>query len=259
MKKIIEDICISKDEFLIVQETEREFKEPLVFLTYPGPGIVGPIIARQMIESLELDEIGFFKSKFLSPVTMFTNNVLKHPYLIYANKEGTIVLIHIDYPVPNDSYLAVAEGLFNWIERELQAKYIVCFDSLPVNVKPNKKVVITAAEKEIADELKKYAVEIYDNGIVLGLSGALMSEALLRKIVGIVLMTPATVNLPDPEAAVDLIEVVNDHFKLNIETAPLLKQAEDIKKQLALLAEKQQSMQAEELPRPRASLRETFV
>ncbi len=260
MKQIKEDICINKDEFLIVQETDREFNNPLVFLTYPGPGIVGPIIARQMIESLGLEEVGFFKSKSLSPVTMFTNNVLKHPYLIYANKEGSIVLITIDYPIPQESYLAVAEGLLEWIEHELHAEYIVCFDSIPVNVKPSGKIIITAAEKEIAEKLKKYSVELYDNGIVVGLSGALMSEALLRRIIGIVLMTPATAQLPDPEAAADLIDVVNDHFKLSIDTSALLKEAENIKKQLAAIAEKEHAMHRDELPRAKlASLKESFV
>ena len=76
----------------------------MVFVTFPSPGIIGPIIARQMIESLQLEEIGFFKSDSLSPVTIFADNILKHPYLLYANKEGTLLLVTIEYPVPQDFY-----------------------------------------------------------------------------------------------------------------------------------------------------------
>ncbi|MHA1667137.1 MAG: proteasome assembly chaperone family protein [Candidatus Heimdallarchaeaceae archaeon] len=251
MKKFEEDICINKEDFLIVQTKEIEFHKPVVFVTFPTPGIIGPIISRQMIESLGLVEIGFFKSNALSPVTIFINNVLKHPYLLYANQEGTILLISIEYPVPPKAYLIVAEGIINWVEKHLDADSIVCLDAIPVKVRPDKPLVITAAEKEKADELKKYAVEVYDNGVVLGLSGAFMSEALLREIVGITLMTPATADIPDPEAAVSIINVINDYYKLQIDTQPLLEEAEKIKEQLALIAKQQAALQQPKTPPPR--------
>lgn len=257
MKKHSEDICIHKDTFLITQTKEIELKNPIVFVTYPGPGIVGPIISREMVKSLGLKEIGFFKSNVLSPVTIFSENVLKHPYLLYSNDEGTILLISIDYPIPPDSYLVLSEGLLNWIEEHFDAKYLVCLDGIPVDFKPEKPVVITAAEKEVALELKKYAVEIYDHGVVTGLSGALMSESLLRELVGIVLMTPATSKIPDPEAAISLVNVINDYFSLAIDTQPLLEEAEHIKKQLSMIAERQRSLEESQFLSKKA--REGFI
>ncbi len=258
MKKFQENICIHKGDFLIMKTKEIEFNNPTVFVTFPTPGIIGPIIARQMISSLGLEEIGFFKSDALNPVTIFMDNVLKHPYLLYANPEGTILLITFEYPVPEEAYLIVAEGLINWIEQEVGAKQIVCLDAIPVKLRPEHPVVITAAEKEVADELKKYGTEMYEHGVVLGLSGAFTSEALLRDIVGIVLMTPATVEFPDPEAAVHLINVMNNYFKFNILTEELVDEAAKIKQQLAMIAEKQQTMQQPMVPPPRR-MREGFV
>lgn len=258
MKTFQEDICIHKGDFLIVKTKEIEFNNPTVFVTFPTPGIVGPIIARQMISSLGLEEIGFFKSDALSPVTIFMDNILKHPYLLYANKEGTILLITIDYPVPQEAYLVVAEGLINWIEKHVGARRIVCLDGIPVKLRPEKPVVIIAAEKEVADELKKHGTEMYEHGVVLGLSGAFTSESLLREIVGIVLMTPATAELPDPEAAVNLIQVMNNYFNFNIATEELVAEAAKIKQQLAMIAEKQQAMQQPMVPPPRR-MREGYV
>ena len=257
MKKFEDSICLHKDDFLVVQTKEVEFKNPVVFVTFPSPGIIGPIIARQMIESLKLKEIGFFKSDVLSPVTIFMDNILKHPYLLYASDDGTILLITIDYPIPQEAYLIVAEGIINFIENHLDAKQIVCLDGIPVKGKPDKPVVITAAEKAIAEELKKYAVQLYDHGVVLGLSGAFMSEALIRDIIGITLMTPATQDLPDPEAAINLINVINDYYGLNIGIEPLQQEAVKIKEQLALVAEKQKEM-PQQTPPPRRG-REGFV
>ncbi len=258
MKKHEESICLHKDDFLVVQTKEIEFNKPKVFVTFPSPGIVGPIIGRQMIESLGLKEIGFFKSDALSPVTIFMENTLKHPYLLYANEEGTILLITIDYPVPQEAYLVVAEGIINFIEQHIDAQQIICLDGIPVKIRPEKPVVITAAEKGIADELKKYAVELYDHGVVLGLSGAFMSEALIREIIGVTLMTPATQDLPDPEAAVNLINVINDYYNLSIDTEPLLKEAAKIKEQLSMVAEKQKTMPQQAPPPPRR-LREGYI
>ncbi len=258
MTKFQEDICIHKGDFLIVKTKDIEFNNPTVFVTFPTPGIIGPIVARQMISSLGLEEIGFFKSDALSPVTIFMDNVLKHPYLLYSNKEGTILLITIEYPVPQEAFLVVAEGLINWIEKHVRAEKIVCLDGVPVKLKPEKPVVITAAEKGVAEELKQYGTDIYEHGVVLGLSGAFTSEALLRDIVGMVLMTPATAEFPDPEAAVNLIKVINSYFKFDIATEELLAEATKIKQQLAMIAEKQQTMQQPMVPPPRR-MREGYV
>ncbi len=239
-----EDICIHRDSFLInITKKDVKFNNPTVFLTYPGPGIIGPIIANEMVSSLKLEKIGFFKSNYLTPVTVFLDNQLRHPYVIYTNKDGTIVLISIDYPVPEDSHLVVSEGLIRWVNNTLNAKYIVCLDGIPVNAKPDSPIIITAAEKEVAEDLRKYAVKPYENGVVVGLSGALMSEALIRDIVGITLLTPAIVQFPDPEAAVNLINVINDYFKLKIDTEHLLAEAKKIKEQLSLINQKQQAIQ----------------
>jgi uncharacterized protein len=258
MKKFKQDIRIYKDRLIIIQKKEKEFNSPIVFVTYPSPGIIGPIISKQMIDSLDLEEIGFFKSDALSPVTIFTDNVLKHPYLIYSNKEGTIVLLTIEYPIPPESYLTISEGLINWIETHLEAICIVSFSGIPMKVKPKKSIVITAAEKEKAEELKQFSVELFDHGVILGLSGAIMSEALLSDIVGITLMTPTRANFPDPEAAAKLIDVVNDYFDLKIETEPLLKEADKIKEKLAMIAEHQKALDDQIAPSVRKR-REGYV
>ncbi|MHA1552454.1 MAG: hypothetical protein ACTSQC_10980 [Candidatus Heimdallarchaeaceae archaeon] len=49
MKKYEESICLHKDDFLVVQTKEIEFNKPIVFVTFPSPGIIGPIIARHRI------------------------------------------------------------------------------------------------------------------------------------------------------------------------------------------------------------------
>ena len=55
-----------------------------------------------------------------------------------------------------------------------------------------------------------------------------------------------------------LINVMNKYFGFNIETAELLDQAAKIKQQLAMIAEKQQSMQQPIVPMPKR-MREGFV
>lgn len=254
-----EDFCLTRDEFIIVQNVEKEFKNPVVFITHPGPGIVGPMISREMIKSLDLKQIGFFKSKHLSPVTMFMDNILTHPYLLYSNKDGSIIHIALNYPVPDDAFLFVGEGLMRWIIK-LDAKYVVCFDGLPVRSKPDDPIVITAAEPEVAEQLQEYHIEPFKNGVVTGFSGSIMSEALLNEIVGINLMTPAMYNIPDPEAAVELIKVVNSFFDLDIDTEELLEEAEKIKEQLDVINQRQRALQQQKQePQVSRGTRESFV
>lgn len=86
-----------------------------------------------------------------------------------------------------------------------------------------------------------------------------MSEALLREIIGVTLMTPATQDIPDPEAAVNLINVINDYYNFSIETEPLLKEAAKIKEQLVMVAEKQKMMPQQQASPPPRRMREGYI
>ena len=119
MKRYEEDICIHKGDFLIVKTKEIEFNNPTVFVTFPTPGIVGPIIARQMISSLGLEEIGFFKSDSLNPVTIFIEicNLYDIKYDKYSTSRSSNIYelnsveLDADVVLPDTTILSFFEAL----------------------------------------------------------------------------------------------------------------------------------------------------
>ena len=70
-----------------------KYKNPIVFAGFVGTGLVGSLSVAYIIEKLQMEEVGYMRSKFLPPSTVFIQGRLRHPFRFYSNKEGTVSAI----------------------------------------------------------------------------------------------------------------------------------------------------------------------
>ena len=85
MKKILEDG--------VYEVKKIAYKSPIIFAGFVGPGLAGPLAVGYMIEKLKMQEVGYLRSKYLPPSTVFIQGRLRHPFRFYSNKNGTICAI----------------------------------------------------------------------------------------------------------------------------------------------------------------------
>ncbi|MGI0004232.1 MAG: PAC2 family protein, partial [Candidatus Nitrosotenuis sp.] len=77
-----------------VSEAKRiAYKSPIIFAGFVGPGLAGPLSVGYMIEKLKMQEVGYLRSKYLPPSTVFIQGRLRHPFRFYSNKTGTICAV----------------------------------------------------------------------------------------------------------------------------------------------------------------------
>lgn len=80
---------------------------------------------------------------------------------------------------------------------------------------------------------EKSGVDIMRDGIVRGISGAVMLESSLRGIDSMCLLVPASVQAPDPRAASRLLEsLVTLYPSLYADPAALIREAEEIDRRM---------------------------
>jgi uncharacterized protein len=73
----------------IIETVDIKLNNPIIFLGFAGPGLVGGIAVSHIIDKLELKQIAHMRSKYIPPAVVFFNGDLRHPFRIYSNAQET--------------------------------------------------------------------------------------------------------------------------------------------------------------------------
>ena len=247
---------------------------------FPGPGLVGSISTSYIIDKLEMYQIAFVESHYISPGVIFIDGKLRHPFRLYANKEGNVCVLVCEAPIMMDGIHFVLDAVMDWAMKN-SIEEVMILDGIPVQGIPdsNRNTVILASEnmehntsKEIKvtdnevkkdDEMKEDKVASDDvsnpqsnfnrNAIedstkkyttfIGGIAGGLLSASLSNQIPCAAILIPSSSGIPDPEGASLLIESFNNFMndnKLKIDTSQLREQGQKLKKQLEQIIKAEQ-------------------
>lgn len=220
-------------------------------LGFAGIGLIGPIVANTLIEQLtDVKEIGFVTSEYLPPISVFYAGVLKHPFrLLYSPQHNLIIgICEVPFQIPN-AYNDLSKTICNWaLSDDVKAKEIVIFQGIPQRGIIDEYPVYYAAEEEMMERLEKYGITKVEKGIIVGPEATVLNEALTNKLQAYALFTPV-LEIPTPEGAASILEVLNRIYELSIDTAALIEQGKEIKAKMLELAQKaQQYQQQQQLP-----------
>ncbi len=230
----------------VVETKKVTLEKPIVVIGFPGPGLIGTIVTHHLIGMLNMDLIGTIRSPFSPPISPFYGGVLRAPIRIYASKDGKLVSIISEVPLPSVSLPYFAYTISEWAQKN-GATELICVEGLSKKNEAKKPVVYGVAEPEILSELKEHDIPWLPVGFVAGLPGALMNECLMRELNGLCLLVEATQDLPDPASAAEVVKVLSRVRGVNADVKGLLVEAEKIKKQMHELAVNTQKVKRQEM------------
>jgi uncharacterized protein len=220
-----------------VFETKKiEYKSPIVFAGFVGAGLAGPLAVGYIIDKLKMQEIGYMRSKYLPPSTVFIQGRLRHPFRFYSNKEGTISAVICEITLRMEGLYTLVAAILDWAE-EKGSKEIVILDGV-ASEEPHDKQAYCAAEEDLCRIMEDKGIKMVPQGFITGIPGGILNECILRKIQGVTLLVKANHKNPDSVAATTLVEAVNKIYQTNIDTAELLKQKEKLGVDFKELSEK---------------------
>jgi uncharacterized protein len=78
-------------EAKVYEIKKTKLNSPIIFAGFVGAGLAGPIAVGYMIEKLKMKEIGYMRSKYLPPATVFIQGRLRHPFRFYSNRAAQFV------------------------------------------------------------------------------------------------------------------------------------------------------------------------
>ena len=212
-----------------------DLKNPTIFAGFVGAGLAGSLAIGYIIEKLEMQEIGYMRSKYLPPSTVFIQGRLRHPFRFYANKEGTICAIICEITLRMEGLYSIASTILDWAE-EKGSNEIVILDGVASQNHDQK--AFCAAEADLCRVMADKDISMIPQGFITGIPGGILNECLVRKINGVALLVRANAKTPDPLAAATLVEAVNRAYETSIDTSDLKNQKERIGKDFKELSDK---------------------
>ncbi|AEA47269.1 proteasome assembly chaperone family protein [Archaeoglobus veneficus] len=223
--------------------------KPVILTSFPGIGLVGTILAAHFITELKPEQIGMIESEMLPPIATLMEGVIQPPIRIYQSREHNFILIHSDVPIIPEIAYDMSRKIVDWAA-SINATKIFSIAGI-ATLEGKHRVFGAATSKELLDELKDY-VEIFRSGTISGIAGSILNECVAKKFPGMALLGETLGFNPDPRAAAEVINVLNNMFGWNVNVEKLIKEAEIIEAQMQKLAEQtkmqEQAAKKEELP-----------
>ena len=223
----------SDDEVYEIKKTV--LKSPIIFAGFVGAGLVGPLSVGYVIDKLQMEEIGYLRSRHLPPSTVFMQGRLRHPFRFYANNDGTICAIICEITLQMEGLYDIISTILDWAE-EKGSHEIVILDGVAGATHDDK--AFCAAEDDLCRVMENNGIEMIPQGFITGVAGGILNECLVRRIQGVTLLVRASDKKPDPLAAATLVDAVNRAYQMSIDTTELRKKKKRLGADFKELSEK---------------------
>jgi predicted ATP-grasp superfamily ATP-dependent carboligase len=219
----------------------------IVLSSFPSAGLAATVAGHYIVKSLKLPRIGVFDGSDSQPIAVVQDGQVHPPIRVYGRSDLAVVLSEL--PVPPDLAFVAAQALRRGAEQR-KARWVIGLEGVmphPVEAESSTPGATPAADETVwvatsqeyasfAAELKKANARRLEDGVIGGLSGALLIEGITRATpVAVLLVSAVTAaeGFPDHRAGAALIETLDRLLpELKIDTGPLRTQAESIEKAL---------------------------
>jgi len=227
---------------------ELKSKAPLVIEGFPGIGLIGNIVSQHIIEELKMDYVGTFNSPLFLPLAVVYEGVIRNPVRIFESAEHDVVTVFSEIPVSNEASHTIGMKLVDWGQEIGVSEFLsVAGIATPGE---EERVFVASTSTEALESLKDDTT-LFEIGSITGVSGVAMRECLNRDITGLCLLGETHTPNPNPRAAANVVNVISKRWNLDVDTKPLLEQAEKIEKTLHQLSQQmEEAAEAKEKPGP---------
>lgn len=199
----------------------------------PELGLIGNIVGWLLVEELKMEEIGHIESKHFPPLAVLYRGVAIHPFRIYNADD--LVLFLSDFVVPPNVTYDMTNAIVEWMKKN-NSKELITLNSIAVRQKTNG-VAAASNSPEGLKRLGELDLPILPFGNINGLSGTLLTRSIASDIPASCLFAEVLNQYPDPRAAASVVDVLNRMLNIEVNSEPLLKEAEEIESRLKELAQ----------------------
>jgi len=217
-------------------------KNPIIIEGFPGFGLVSTIACEFLIDHLKTELIGKIVFDELPAMVAIHENRVVEPLGIFYNKKYNVIIVHAVTTSQGFEW-KLAEEIIKLADK-LEAKEIVCIEGVGSAVGANQNVsraFYYASDKKKQDKLREIGLEPLKEGIIMGVTGALLTRTDDHNLTCI--FSEAHSTTPDSKAAAKVIESLDKYLDLDVNYGPLVQQAAKFEDKLRNIMTKSQKSQ----------------
>ncbi|MFC1800633.1 proteasome assembly chaperone family protein [Nanoarchaeota archaeon] len=210
-------------------------KNPIIVEGFPGFGLIGTIATEFLIDHLETKLIGKIWLEDIPAMIAIHDGKVVEPLGIFYNKKYNLVIIHGITAVTGIEW-PIAEAIVK-ISKELGAKEVICLEGVGSATYDNdkSKIFYYSSSEQSKKKFQKIGVKMLKEGIIMGVTGALLVKA--EGLTTTCVFAETHSNLPDSNAAAEVIKTLDSYLGLKVDFKPLFKQAKKFEEKLKGLVE----------------------
>jgi uncharacterized protein len=199
---------------------------------FPGPGLVGTIGIKHLIDKMDFKKYGYIKSNAFLPIIRIRDGKPVYPSRIFINEKKKILAVLSEQIIPKDHAYEFSRAITQWISKK-KIRFVISLNGLNSSDAVNEETYGFCAEDETKKILEKHGVKIIEEGITSGINAMMMLELKgIKEVKGISLLAPVTMNA-DFKAAALTLSKLNEILNLKLEVKTLLEESEKAKKELS--------------------------
>ena len=237
-----------------------DVEDALVICCFPSVGMVSSIVAHFLIDHLKLEFVGGVAHPKLPPLSLVNNGKPMPPIRAYTGEpickiEGCdkVLLLMSELIVPEPLVNDIVNELFTW-SKDAKAAMAVLVDAFAmkgmkgglngeeplVEYEDTEEIDVlgVAATEKMSEILKDLEIPPLEQGVIKGMTGAMLSQATARKRNIMSLMVEADPRFPDARAAAVIIEHLNKLLPVvELDNEPLIEEAQELEEQIRMMME----------------------
>ena len=206
---------------------------------FPGFGLVGTIASEFLMEHLQTEQIGKILFNDMPAMVAIHEGKVVEPLGIYHNSKYNLVILHaITTATKYEWDMAETVGK---LASQLTAQEIISLEGVGSGEGEASKVFYYSNNEKNAKMFEKVGISPLKEGIIIGVTGAILLRT--EKVPVSCLFAETHSNLPDSKAAAKIVEALDKYLGMDLDTKPLLEQAEKFEEKLKTLMQKSQEAQ----------------
>ena len=232
----------------------------LVITCFPSIGMVSSIVAHYLIDNLELEFVGGLVDERLPPIAILQEGVPLPPIRAYSGKQkcsirgcDQVILLMSELVVPDPLVQQMVWALLDWSkENNIAAGVLIdafAKEGMNANLDGTEPIIEyedteaidiigIGANEATREMLNSMGIPLAQRGVVRGINGGILAEAMRRGIDTMSLMVEADPRYPDARAAAALIEQLNALLpSIDLDHQPLLEEAIQLEESIKAMME----------------------
>lgn len=214
-------------------------------------GLAGLTAVDYLVQQLGLELQGQVTTPDLPTITPFDDGAPRHPIRLFSAEGEPIAVLVSELFVPASAARSFSDALLAWTDDAGIDETVVLSGVQMPHAEADHRTFYVATEDYRDARLEDAGVPPMASGYTDGVKASLLARGIDSPLRTCVYATPAHAQTPDAEAALRLVETVDDVYDLGVDTGPMESFAAEVEQHYRDLAARIEQAREAEQPEDR--------